>query len=183
MATTAKLLTVEDLEQMGSAGEELELFYGVPRERGEMGGRHGEIGAAILFALGTRTFQADLGRLYTSDTQFILSQNPDVIVKPDVAFVRAERLPSEPEREGPMRIAPDLAVEVVSPNDRFVEVMEKIDLYRKAGVPLVWLIEPRGRTITVFASNAEPRTLGEGDTLDGGDVLPDFRLPVTQIFR
>ncbi|HET8521981.1 MAG TPA: Uma2 family endonuclease [Thermomicrobiales bacterium] len=183
MATTTKLLTADDLEQMGAAGEELELYYGVPHERGEMSGRHGEVGAAILFAVGTLTFDQDLGRLYTSDTQFVLSQNPDVIVKPDVAFVRSERLPSEQERMGIMRLAPDLAVEVVSPTDRYVAVLAKMDLYREAGVPLVWLAEPQQRTVTVYSSGSEPRILTEADTLDGGDVLPGFRLPVAQIFR
>jgi Uma2 family endonuclease len=84
---------------------------------------------------------------------------------------------------GIMRLAPDLAVEVVSPTDRYVAVLAKMDLYREAGVPLVWLAEPQQRTVTVYSSGSEPRILTEADTLDGGDVLPGFRLPVAQIFR
>jgi Uma2 family endonuclease len=183
MATTAKLLTVEILEQMGPAGESLELIYGIPRERGEVSVRHGIISGDILTDLNIYVRTHNLGSVFGSDTQFLLATGPDVVVRPDASFVRADRLPDERDWDRIMRQGPDLAVEVVSSNDRVVEVMAKIELYRAAGVPLIWLVEPRSRTVTVFADNAEPRTFGEGDTLDGGDVLPDFRLPVAQIFR
>jgi Uma2 family endonuclease len=105
------------------------------------------------------------------------------MVKPDAAFVREDRLPPQGERDGVYRFAPDLAVEVVSPTDRYVDVMEKVELYLDAGVPLVWLIESRRQSVTVFAGRAEPHRLTDADILDGSDVLPDFRLPVRQIFR
>jgi len=78
--------------------------------------------------------------------------------------------------------APDLAVEVLSrgqPNQRF---NRKIDFYLEHGVQLVWIVNPRARTVTVLAPGREPRTLTEADTLDGADVLPGFSVAVAEIF-
>ena len=106
-----------------------------------------------------------------------------MIVIPDLAFVRADRVPPEDERWHIAPFAPDLAVEVISPNDRYVEVMEKVERYARAGVPLVWLVDPRRRVVEVHALGQPPLTLHESDTLDGGDVLPGFALLVADIFR
>ncbi|MGH2534514.1 MAG: Uma2 family endonuclease [Thermomicrobiales bacterium] len=176
-------MTVEDLEALGPDYRWFELIDGVLHERGSMGGRHGEIGFDLGLHVGIFVTEHRLGRLYTSDTRFILSRDPYTVRMPDVAFVRTDRLPPEHERIGPMPLAPDLVVEVVSPDDRFEEVTQKIELYQRAGVPLLWLVEPRRTTVTVYATGHEPRTLTAVDTLDGGDVLPGFRLPVAAIFR
>ena len=182
MATT-HLLTVDDVERMGSAGERMELIDGVLREKEGVSGRHGEIEAEIFGPLHAHVKRNGLGRVYPSDTQFRILRDPDVIHIPDLAFVRADRLPPEHEREGIMPLAPDLAVEVVSPNDRYVEVIEKVERYHRAGVPLVWLVQPRRRAVEVHPLGQEPRLLREGDTLDGGDVVPGFRLPIADVFR
>ncbi len=181
MATT-RLLTAEDLEAMGSEYERYELYDGVLRETERMGGRHGEVQIEISGPLHAHVRANRLGRVYPSDTHFILSRDPDKVVIPDVAFVRADRLPPEDVREGFMPVAPDLAVEVVSPSNRMVEILEKIALYEQAGVPLIWLVQPRARAITVYASGRAPYTLRDGDILDGEDVIPGFRLPVAGIF-
>jgi Uma2 family endonuclease len=182
MATT-KLLTAQDLEELGPEYEWYELVYGVLRERGTMGGRHGEIGGEIFWRLGAYVAEHRLGRVYTSDTRFIIRREPYSVRIPDIAFVRTERLPPEEEREGFMPIAPDLVVEVVSPTDRFVDIVEKIEGYQQAGVPLIWLVEPRRRAVTVYVADQQPRSVEGADTLDGGDVLPGFELPVAEIFR
>jgi Uma2 family endonuclease len=71
---------------------------------------------------------------------------------------------------------------VLSPSDRMVDALSKVAMYLQAGVRLVWLIDPDSTTITVFRPDAAPRTMGSGDTLDGGDVLPGFGVPVAEIF-
>ena len=101
---------------------------------------------------------------------------------PDVAFVRADRLPPLEELDGFVPFPPDLAVEVVSPTDRFVEVAEKVAADLDGGVQLVWVIEPRRQTVTVHAADRSVRVLGTQDTLDGGDILPDFRVEVAEKF-
>jgi Uma2 family endonuclease len=182
MATT-RLMTAQDLEDMGSEAERYELIEGILRERVPMGARHGEIEFEIGGPLHRHVRGAGLGRVYPSDTHFVILVDPDITVVPDLSFVRADRLPPEEERQGFLRLAPDLVVEVVSPTDRFNAVMEKVDQYQRAGVPLIWLVQPRRRAVTEFALGQEPRTLREGDALDGGEIVPGFVLPVADIFR
>ena len=102
---------------------------------------------------------------------------------PDIVYVSSERLPTGNIIElRALGVAPDLAVEILSrgqPNRRFDR---KIVFYLAHGVRLVWTVDPRARTVTVLAPGAEPRTLRSGDTLDGGDVLPGFSVPVADIF-
>jgi Uma2 family endonuclease len=176
-------LTAEDVERMGSAGERLELIDGVLREKEGVSQRHGEIEIQLTIPLGSHVLANGLGRIYPSDTQFVVLRDPDKILIPDLAFVRADRVPAESERWQIAPFAPDLAVEIMSPNDSYEAVAEKIELYQRAGVPLLWLVQPRRRAVEVFVLGQPPRLLHDGDTLDGGDVIPDFRLPVADLFR
>ncbi len=102
---------------------------------------------------------------------------------PDILYVSAERIPpGNVLQQQFLPTAPDLVVEVLSrgqPNERF---NRKIAFYLANGVRLVWTVDPRRRTVKVLAPGQEPRTLTEGDTLDGGDVLPDFTIAVAEIF-
>jgi Uma2 family endonuclease len=182
MATT-RLLTLAEFEAMGEKADEIEVIDGLAVERETMGRPHGRIGFELGFFLARHVIPNRLGELYTSDTNFVLGDDPLVVVKPDVAFVRADRLPPETEDEGYLTVGPDIVVEVVLPSDRPSGVMTKIERYRQAGGPLIWLVWPRRRTITVYAGGREPRILGEHDVLDGGDVLPDFRLPLSELFQ
>jgi len=182
MATT-RLFTVQDLEHMESdEAERFEVIAGMLREVEPMGGLHGEIGVRLIVPLGSWVLSRKLGEVYTESTHFIVLRDPDVVLMPDVAFVRADRLPPESVREGFMPLAPDLAVEVLSPSNRAAAMNEKIGLYHRGGVRLVWVVQPRRRAVTVHVPGREPWTLHEFDTLDGGDVLPGFRLSVADIF-
>lgn len=181
MATTT-LSTAEDLARLvPEVGYRHELIRGVLHRMKPAGGRHGEVGFLAGLRLGVYVTERRLGRMYTSDTGFVLARDPDVVVMPDVAFVRADRLPPEEEREGFMPLAPDLVIEVLSPTDRMTNVQEKIDLYLAAGTRLLWLIEPRRRGATVHRPGRPPVTLNENDVLDGEDVVPGFRLSINEI--
>jgi Uma2 family endonuclease len=105
-----------------------------------------------------------------------------LVRKPDVAFVRYGRFPGEQLPLGHAQLAPDLAVEVVSPNDTYEEVIEKIEEYLHAGVRLVWVISPHNHTIRVYRVNGSSHSLRENDELDGEDVVPGFRCPVRDLF-
>lgn len=102
--------------------------------------------------------------------------------KPDVAFVRYGRFPGEQLPPGHAHLAPDLAVEVVSPNDTYEDVDEKIEEYLRAGVRLVWIISPQNHTVRVYRVNGSSHSLRENDELDGEDVVPSFRCPVRDLF-
>jgi Uma2 family endonuclease len=121
-----------------------------------------------------------LGWAYPADAGFILFADRQTVRSPDAACVRLERLAAE--AEGFVPIPPDLAVEVLSPSDRMAEALSKVTMYLQAGVHLVWLVDPDSRTVTVFPPDVAPHTLREGDTLDGGEVLPGFSVTVAEIF-
>lgn len=107
---------------------------------------------------------------------------PDQVRKPDGSFIRRGRLPGEKFPAGFIRIAPDLAIEVGSPNDLLFELEEKVAEYLHAGVRLVWVIDPERRTVRIHRADGTIGWLTELGTLDGEDVLPGFRVPVREMF-
>lgn len=108
--------------------------------------------------------------------------SPRTVRKPDVSFVRHGRFEDDQLPDGYARIAPDLIAEVISPNDKYEEVDEKIEEYLRAGVRLVWVISPQNHTIRVYRVNGSSHSLRENDELDGEDVVPGFRCPVRDLF-
>ena len=139
---------------------------------------HGEIGVNVIIPLGSYVRENKLGRLYTIETTFQLD---DRVVKPDVAFVSTNRL-SEDKYKG-MPVAPDLAVEIVSPSDKQYDVTEKALAYLKSGTRLVWVIEPVAKTVMVYRSETDFTLLTCEDTLTGEDVVEGFACPVAQLFE
>jgi Uma2 family endonuclease len=107
---------------------------------------------------------------------------PNKVRRPDVSFVRMERMPEGPTSEGYMHIAPDLVAEVVSPNDLWREVQAKLDEYLALGVRLVWIIDPEARTMYIHRQDGTVSRLREGDEISGEDVIPGFRCELTSIF-
>jgi Uma2 family endonuclease len=146
------------------------------------GDEHGRIGTmGIAIALGSFVKQRGLGIVYALETGFQIGHHPDTVRVPDVAFVRAERIP--PGRsKGFIQGAPDLAVEIISPTDRASEVKAKAQDWLEAGCRVVWVVDPETKTVTVYRGGAETVLFRESDTLSGGDVLPGFSLPVSEIF-
>lgn len=105
--------------------------------------------------------------------------------RPDAAFVSYQRWPKSqrpPESENAWPVVPDLAVEVVSPTDYAEDLLEKVEEYLRAGVRLVWVVYPRRELLQVYQSLTQIRGLTRQDELDGGDVLPGFRLPLAALF-
>src|SRR6185437_9233543 len=100
---------------------------------------------------------------------------------PDVSFTRWVRLPEGQVEEGHGRVAPDLVVEVISPNDLAVEARAKVRDFLNAGVPLIWVANPETRDVVVYRSDKTAAILQGGDVLDGGDVLPGFRCTVADL--
>jgi Uma2 family endonuclease len=146
------------------------------------GGDHGEIAMEIGRLIANHVKPVRLGNTYAAETGFIVEMDPDTVRGADVAFVKAERLAQITNRRKHIPFAPDLAVEVRSPNDRDHEVEEKIQLWLAAGSLLVWDFDPETRIVVVHRPGAEPVTLGEDQELDGGDVIPGFRCLVADFF-
>jgi Uma2 family endonuclease len=120
------------------------------------------------------------GRLLAAETGFVLSTNPDTVRAPDVAFVRNERIP-DPLPRGYARFAPDLVVEVLSPDDRPGEVLEKVADWLRAGTRLVWVIDPEQRTGRVYRPDGTVMLENEMNVLDGEDVLPGFSYRLAEV--
>jgi Uma2 family endonuclease len=132
-----------------------------------------------VLRLGTFVKERQLGYLFDSSTGFRL---PGGNVRlPDVAFVARGRFADEQVPEGFADLAPDLAVEVLSPSDQSRDILDKVGEYLQAGVRLVWVIDPKLRTAAVHKSLTDVRRLGPEDSLDGEDVLPGFRCRLADV--
>jgi Uma2 family endonuclease len=176
------MYTAEDLIKMPDTGLRYELVEGELRTMTPTGGAHGVVAGNLLGVLFQHVQAHALGKLFTEATGFQLKRNPDTVRCPDVGFVRADRLPPEGIGPGFLQLAPDLAVEVVSPSDTVSELGEKVDEYAAAGVRVVWIVDPANRTVTIHETGRSVRILREGDVLDGGDVVPGFRYEVAGLF-
>ena len=174
-------ITIQEFETLPLEGR-WELIDGEPVEMTPSADESSSIGATIIVLLGSFVRPRGLGRLYSSDGGFVLFPDRETVRVPDAAFVRADRAPQGKARNNFPRLAPDLVVEVQSPSDRTSEVVTKLEMYQEAGVPLIWLVDPDNETVTVIAAGHPTRVLKQGDTVDGGDVLPGFTVPVAEIF-
>jgi Uma2 family endonuclease len=179
MATIDQITTAEQLLEANLPC--CELIEGELVMMSPAGFDHGGIAGNIATELGWFVKQGRLGLVLTADPGFQIARNPDTVRAPDVAFVRADRIPPGGETgffQGP----PDIAVEVISPSDRAREVAAKSQDWLEAGCLLVWVIDPATRTVSVYCTGREIAVLTEADTLTGGDVLPGFAVPVAEIF-
>ena len=180
-AHTAAHLTVEEFLVCPTPEGKAELVRGELRMMPPAGGRHGVVVGRLLARLIGHVEPMRLGLVF-GDAGFELLGLPRTVRAPDVSFVRAERLPAEGIGPGFVRLAPDLAVEVLSPSESASRLEEKLDDYRAAGTPLIWVIDPERRTVMIVAADAPVRWLREEDALDGGGVVPGFSCRVAELF-
>lgn len=124
--------------------------------------------------------KSPLGKLYAEQSFQCFPHDLDLIRRPDISFVAADRLCGVPE-EGHVPIAPDLAIEVVSPNDSVYELDDKLADYRAAGIKLVWVFNPKARVVRIYRADHTVNELQENDTLSGESVLPGFSATVTEM--
>ena len=145
------------------------------------GEEHGTIALALAAALRQYVIAHRLGRVVGAETGFLLTTSPDTVRAPDAAFITRERAGVEPVR-GYRPGAPDLVAEVVSPNDLYTEVEEKVGTWLQHRTRMVIVVNPRQRTVAVPRSPTQVRHLTVDDTLDGEDVVPGWALPVRELF-
>lgn len=143
---------------------------------------HGAIAGRLHIWLGSHVEQCDLGLVLAAETGFFLARDPDTVRAPDIAFLGKGRVQSLPVDEAFWPGVPDLAIEVVSPNDRSGEIDEKVKSWLDAGASMVWVVNPAWQTVTVYRSATQIVTLTENDDLLGEDVVDGFRCRVGDIF-
>ncbi len=173
--TPEDLLAIEDRPMP-------ELVDGQLLER-EVGQKSDAIAASLLYFLAHFVRTNSLGLVNGAQGSYqVFPDDPNKVRIPDVSFTRRDRVPPGGPAEGHGRIAPDLVIEVTSPNDSYAMVQAKVNDYLSAGVPLIWVLEPETKTIHVYRANHTSSLLFPGDTLDGEGVLPGFRCEVAALF-
>jgi Uma2 family endonuclease len=175
-----RLITAKEFAELpNDITRRCELVRGVVCEMSPPNWNHGAVAARVASLLQLWSDRAGAGTVRV-ESGFVLARSPDTVRGPDVSFVRRGRAWVT---DGPwIRGGPDLAVEVRSPHDRQRETDERVADYFAAGTTLVWIVDPAARTIVVRSPGAPDRTLTESDFLEGGDVLPGFRVAVREVF-
>ena len=147
------------------------------------GGEHGKLSARLSRLLDEYVEAQNHGVVCGAQAGFVLQKDPDTVRAPDTPVVAAAHLPPASIPKDYWPFAPDLAVEVVAPADRFEAMQTKVAECSSAGTGLVWVVEPATRTIFVYRSMHEVQALGDTDELNGGDVIDGFRCPVKRVFN
>jgi Uma2 family endonuclease len=181
MVTQEKLYTVDDVWELShlpeNEGKRIELVEGEITIMHPPGGTHGSTTLKVGRPIGDFVEDHQLGEV-TVETGYHPPDDPHNLFAPDVAFIRAEHAPV-PWPDGYIPVMPDLAIEIVSPNDRAGEIHEKVMRYLRAGTLMVWVFYPASENVVVHTASGS-KTID--DTLDGGDILPGFKLAVKDVF-
>ncbi|MGH9961379.1 MAG: Uma2 family endonuclease [Pyrinomonadaceae bacterium] len=176
-------MTAEDLLKLPRGMFRYELVEGELKQMSPTGHEHGRITIRLTVPLAQHIRANRLGEVYAAETGFKLTSNPDTVRAPDIAFIRQQRVDEVGATKGYWPGAPDLAVEVLSPDDRHTQMTMKVSEWFTAGAKQVWVVSPKVRTISVYRSITDITTLSEKDILDGADLLPGLRLAVAEVFR
>ena len=166
-------MTAEELLHTSIPNKRTELVRGRLVVREPAGYRHGAVAMNLAIRLGQHVERTGTGQLLAAETGFTLSRNPDTVRAPDIAYVRRDRIPNDATAFP--QLAPDLVVEVLSPDDRPGETLAKIGDWLEAGVQIVWVIDPERRLARVYRADGTESVLRDTDELTGEDVLPGFR--------
>lgn len=180
MSTFAAVTAEELLDRY--ADQRCELIEGEVVAMSPAGWRHGNIGMNVAALLAEHIRPRDLGKLFAAETGFFVQRNPDTVRAPDVAFIAKENLPAEMPASAFWPGAPDLAVEVLSLDDRNAEVDKKIRTWLDAGAKLVWVVDPELETVTIYRSTTDISILARDGRIAGRDSLVGFECNVREFF-
>ncbi len=163
-------------------GKRYELVKGVPVAMSPTGGSHQVIAANCVRLLGNFVVEHPIGYVGSSEGGYRLTRNPDILRAPDASFISFKRLSGHSLPDAFFPLAPDLAVEIVSPDDRAAEIAQKVNEYLTYGTRLVWIIYPKQQEVMVYRPGGAAQVLSSDDRLDGGDVLPGFSISIRELW-
>jgi Uma2 family endonuclease len=173
-------VTGDELYRMGDLGR-TELVKGEIVRMSPTGFTHGRIENRIGRVLGNFVSKQALGEVVSGEVGIYTGRNPDTVRAADVAFISNERM-AQIKSKSYLDVAPELVIEVMSPDDAWSDLMEKLDEYFTCGVKLAWVIDPRTQQVYVYHAVTQVERFTMKDTLSGGDVLPGFSVPVAELF-
>jgi Uma2 family endonuclease len=182
MTINSKLMTADELLRLPDDGMRHELVRGELRTMPPAGSDHGEHTSIFDGSLGPFVRANKLGRVVAGDPGFRLTTNPDTVRAPDVAFLRRDKVPGGRLPPGYFPGAPDLAVEVISPNDVYSEVEKKAKEWLQYGAQVVFVVNPRRKVVAVHRPGQPVAILGMEDTLTAEDVVPGWSMAVRDLF-
>ena len=177
------LLNPDEFLLHPAANERSELVRGCIRVMTPASGGHGLVSGNIFVLLSVHVRRYGLGVCFADSTGYTLPNLINTVRAPDASFVRADRLPPDGVSDGFLQLAPDLAVEVLSPSESAADVCGKLDDYFTAGTRAVWVIEAATRSVTIHVPGEDPVVVAEDEVLHGGIVLPDFACGVAELFE
>lgn len=180
---TKQAVTAEQFCEMPEVpGKRFELVRGELIEMPGAGVLHSVIAALVYRLIFAYAEERHLGMAFPDGLGYILRRGPDIVRIPDASFVSNKRFSEGDLPSGFCEGAPDLAVEVVSPYDMAEDVHDKVHEYLAMGTRLVWVVWPKSHTVSVYTVDEVSRELTSEDQLDGGEVLPGFRVRVAELF-
>lgn len=175
--------TAAELFELPNDGNRYELINGVLNMMSPAGSEHGRIAGRIYLRLAAYVEEQKLGETYAAETGFRISTTPDTVRAPDAAFISHQRLAELAPTSGYLPIAPDLVVEVVSPNDSFSNVEAKAFEWLSAGTKLVLVADPANITLCAYQDQSEIRIHHENDSFSAGEACPGWVLKVNDAFQ
>lgn len=182
MSATTRLFNAEQLLHMPGDDFKYELVEGVLIPMSPTGFEHGDVALSLGSLLWQHVRANKLGKVLAAETGFKLASNPDTVLAPDAAFIRQEEIDRVGRTKKFWPGAPDLAAEVMSPDDTARKTDEKAKAWLTHGARMVWVVNPNRRTVTVYRPGMDAAVLTENDELEGHDVVPGFRCGVAEIF-
>lgn len=181
-ATAPKVTTAQELLQMQGGLQRFELLRGELRPMSPAGARHGRLAWIVGGLLFAHVGQTGSGVAFGAETGFLLSRDPDTVRAPDAAFVSKKRFEAIGDTEKFWPGAPDLAVEVLSPDDSFHHVQEKALAWIEAGAIAVLVVDPRERSATVYRAGGDAHVHRHHETIDLSDAVSGFSLSLSALF-
>lgn len=182
MSMTAHLLTADEFLALPDNGRLSELVRGEVVEMEFPSPRHGEICGNIVFALKSYLRHKSIGRAACNNAGIVTDLAPDSVRGPDVWFVSFQRITPGPLPTTYLQVAPEIVFEVLSPSDRWSEVLAKVGEYLQAGVDVVCVADFEYETVHVYYDRKPAVVLKQGDSLEFPNHLPGFTLPLTELF-
>jgi Uma2 family endonuclease len=178
---STKPMTADQLLRRGNIGR-CELLYGKLVMMSPTGFGHGEIALRIGRLIGNFVEDHDLGVVLAAETGYLIERDPDLVRAPDASFIREARVPGKDWKKFFPGV-PDLAVEVLSPDDSKRQIAEKVNMWLTHGTISVWVADPSSMTITVYRTGQKPERLSMGDELRDDPTLPGYVLPLSKVFK